>query len=742
MNNDGIQPKKDEREEKKDNRLLIIIIVLVVILLLAGAFVDYILSKKGLVNSRIFGRENSGSSSELTDEERNNTLLLAQSYIDMGLYDDALKLLNGLLISDASDKDAQDMLSVAAKRKQENSSLSDSYDGSNSLSDTDGNRDNSISGRNRRNNSLNDNGYDDDSYDFQSENAYNEMQSTIDSLREELARQNAENRKNNEVMASLLDSVSNEKAVEEENRRQEEAEKQAQAEAENQRRQQEEQKRKAEEERISAENAAKAKALQNINDEIAKGTEALKRGDIEEALKHFRNAQNEVSQLDDPNMEASKLSEIANTLYDSSENMSQSDAAKAKAAASQFAKDAVEENPADSSSHYLLAMDYMDKKDWANAEKELSKASSGDSTNYMYYYQLGRALANQKKYSEAATAFQSCIKCNDSFAPAQYNLGFVSERLNKNKQALAAYKKAYEINPDYENAYIAAARIQSKTSDYKGAAETFGKAISVNPSNAKTYQEQGAAYSSMGSYAKAEESFKKALAYMDSSKPDPVTYYNLSTVMMAQGKTKDAVAYAKQSYDLCASTNTKTKASITYNYALVSEMNGEEDKAISLYNEVIKIDPKNIKALTNLAALCLDSSDYDTAIQLLKVAYTVDDKNFEVNNNLGNAYGMSKQYDEAIKYYKSALKIQTNNNTVRANLARTYVYAQQYDSAKVTFEDVVKANPEDWESWLELGKVCMSMGDNESAEKYLVYLQAKNPGYQTAEVSALLQSLN
>ena len=509
-------------------------------------------------------------------------------------------------------------------------------------------------------------------------------------------------------------------------------------------------KKAAEEERRkkAAEDAAKAKkqaelaALQkDIDSEIAKGKAALAAGNVEEAIAHFNKAMSMLPS-DDPAYAAKKKSEIAQALYDASEaSDNPADKKKLADAAKTLANEAVGKGSDDAGSHYVLGMEAMKNKNYAQAEAEFEKAIKADPKNASYYYQLGRAQAQQGKYKAAQASFKNSTELNPKFAPAFYNLGYVSERLNDNSQALVSYRKAYQIDDEYERAYIAAGRIMARQGDNQGASAAFDKAIKINPANSQTYQEYGSALAAIGNYSAAENSFKKAIAYMDKSKADPATYYNLSTVLLAQEKNSEALSYAKQSYELKSSANDELKNNITYNYALAHEKTGNAELAKSLYNEVLLNDPNNVKARTNLGALYNVDGQSDSAIAVLSKAYELDSSNFEVNNNLGNAYNKKEDFTQAIKYYQNALAISPKDNTVRANLAKAYAGAKQYDSAKVAYEDVIAANPKDWESYLELSKVCIALGDMESAETYLTYLQKNNPTYKMAEVAKLLASI-
>ena len=87
------------------------------------------------------------------------------------------------------------------------------------------------------------------------------------------------------------------------------------------------------------------------------------------------------------------------------------------------------------------------------------------------------------------------------------------------------------------------------------------------------------------------------------------------------------------------------------------------------------------------------------------------------------------------------MKLDSKNNSIRANLAKAYAQAGEYDYAKATYTELLKTDKENWDAYIELAKVCMQLNDNASAEKYLIYVQEKNPGYRKNEISGLLNTI-
>ena len=349
-----------------------------------------------------------------------------------------------------------------------------------------------------------------------------------------------------------------------------------------------------------------------------------------------------------------------------------------------------------------------------------------------------------KKYTEAKYSFSTTSRLNGSFAPSRYNLGLTNLRLGEQRAALEDFRKAHDIDPRHERAYLEEGRLLSQMKDYAGAVNAYQNVVRINNTNRAALQELGSVYYQMEKYTDAENAFRQSLALLPAGTEDPLTFYNLSTVLYAQNKNDQALSYAKRSYDLKSSLKDKNgQVNVIYNYALLSEKTGNTDEAISKYAEVLRVNPNHVKTQINLGVMymAMNPPDADRALSLFLSAYSQEKNNFEVNNNLGSAYLTKKDYTNAILYFQNALRMEPKNTEVRSNLAQAFAGAGQYDNAKTSYVELLKQSPSDWNAYVELGKVCMALNDNAGAEAYLTAVQSKQPQFRKDEVSALLSSI-
>ena len=632
---------------------------------------------------------------------RQNTLALAQKYLDKGQYDKAMDLLNDLLISNPNDAEADELLDKAIQLKKESDE------------------------RNAAATSV---------VVQPGDSSYN-ISIDTDEITAALREQNE---KSQQMINDLL-----ERQRQSENAQREEAA--AEKKAAEEMKKKEEAERKAAEEALAQKNAALKSKIKLINERINAGKADLNTGGVDSALKNFDFA---ISQLPlsegEPAFSAAKYSEIASALYDAAS--SEKDPVKReklKNASISYVNKALSVNPEDPVSHFILGMSYGEASppNWTKAESELQEAVRISGDNYLYWYQLGRAQFRLKKFAEARKSFEAAVKFNPNFDLAYFNLGTTLKRLGLNKEALSSFRKARQVNPQNSKACLEEARLLNDAfKDSAGALSCYQKVISLDPTNTAAMNECGVVYSNMGKYKEAEDCHRKAVARLSPGQKDPITYYNLATALYKQEKYEEAQKYAKLSYEQKGEIkNAKERAVVVYNYALVEDSLGETDKAIALYKEVLSLDSSNSKTKTNLGVMFMRMGDADTALSFFLDAYK-SEKSFELENNLGSAYLAKKDYANATTHFQNALKKSPKDQTVRFNLAQAFSGAGDFENAKTVYLEILNLNPQNYDAYIEVAKVFVALKDTKSARDYLSILRQKSPAYKKSEVDALMSA--
>lgn len=124
----------------------------------------------------------------------------------------------------------------------------------------------------------------------------------------------------------------------------------------------------------------------------------------------------------------------------------------------------------------------------------------------------------------------------------------------------------------------------------------------------------------------------------------------------------------------------RDKATVLLFIALCYTDAGVRSEAIRAYYSLLKFDPNNARAHSNLSTLLRADGDYDMAIEHCSKSIEIMPENYYAYNNRADCYFRKGEYDSAISDAKQALEYK--NNGVEAATLLTIIYALQGDEEK------------------------------------------------------------
>lgn len=173
-----------------------------------------------------------------------------------------------------------------------------------------------------------------------------------------------------------------------------------------------------------------------------------------------------------------------------------------------------------------------------------------------------------------------------------------------------------------------------------------------NLQNADSYFVKALILNETETYDDAIKALKKAIEY----NPEHWEAYNLLGMIYARQKNPMALEYFKTAVRLFPD-----NSEIRFNAGYVFQQFGEVDKAISEYNQAIKLDSTFYQAYYNLGYLyVIENKDYKNALAYFTAAIKCDSAAYKAYYNRGYTYELSGEYKLAEADYRKALKISPN----------------------------------------------------------------------------------
>jgi tetratricopeptide (TPR) repeat protein len=146
-------------------------------------------------------------------------------------------------------------------------------------------------------------------------------------------------------------------------------------------------------------------------------------------------------------------------------------------------------------------------------------------------------------------------------------------------------------------------------------------------------------------------------------------------------------------------------------------------KNIPLMSTEINFSEYESMQLVEKASSLIYNNDVDKAITLLDKAIKIDPNNKNAYLQMANAYKQKNYYDQAISFYDKAIDINEDNlNALREKAAYSFEN-QKYNDAVDSYNKIANKNTEDFSFYFHKGYAENEIGRiNESIESYTIYL--------------------
>lgn len=282
----------------------------------------------------------------------------------------------------------------------------------------------------------------------------------------------------------------------------------------------------------------------------------------------------------------------------------------------------------------------------------------------------------------------------------------------KNKEILAQ-------EPKNVHALVELGYACRNLNDLKTDIDCCSRAIEENSKFAAAYSERGMAYEGMEDYANALSDFTKAIAF-DSK--NPFYYAHLGRLYLREKKMQDAINACTISIGMSSQ-----NPAVFYYRGKAYAHGGQFQKAAADYDKAIQLDENgDIGFYVDRAYAYTQLDLILKALDDLKVAIKIDSDDFPRQLDIAFTAGESENTPEArqrifdlgrelvdVKPYSLALQ--------KALFSR---FRRKYSDAIAIFDEVIKENPQNAESYLYRGETFSDMDDELKAiDNYSKVLQ-------------------
>jgi tetratricopeptide (TPR) repeat protein len=468
-------------------------------------------------------------------------------------------------------------------------------------------------------------------------------------------------------------------------------------------------------------------------------------------------------------------------------------------------------NPKDPEPHWLLATIYLQaaeagkgrqaaQDNLQQAVRELEILKETAPNDQRAYFALGSCYMELGQADKAIQAFERW----QTLVPDS-NQGYVIiaqyyDRTGNQDKAIEYLKKAVEIQPDSVQTSAMLATLYGRAKREKDAIPLYRKIIELTGGTPDLKRQLAGALLNDGSYEEASnllaelskdepqdpslrimtaraklgarqftEAIETLKALSDRDPDNIEALFYLGAAYEQAGQPAEAVKIFSLLADRAKTGGEDLKANLglfQQNLAACYQDMGEDQKAIAVYEEMVKNDP-SLHATFLLINAYRTDKQYDKALSLgkqqfeknpgddnlaLVYARTLSDSgkvkegaeildkliqskpsNLDLYINLSQIYVEAKRFSEAEKVLRRAEERKLDPERVRFQLATVYETQKEYQKAESLFREILKVNPKDGPTLNYLGYMLADRGVRlEEAVKYVreaLALEPNNPAY-------------
>jgi tetratricopeptide (TPR) repeat protein len=280
---------------------------------------------------------------------------------------------------------------------------------------------------------------------------------------------------------------------------------------------------------------------------------------------------------------------------------------------------------------------------------ELDQMIAANPDNDSLLHQRALLLIGMKRFEDAHRDMQKAVSIDSTKAPYFLTLSDIYFAGNRIMYARNALIKAAELDPHNLQAHSKLAEVYFLLKKYDESVRHTAQMLNISPGNALAYFIRGMCYKETGDTNRALSAFQTAIE-------NDREYYN---AYMQAG-----ILFQLKNNPVC----------------------------MEYFNNALRIKPESEEALYGRAMFLQENGDYDRAIQDYTQILKINPRNKNAHYNLGYVhYTYLKVYSQAIKHYDDAIAADPN-------------YAEAYYSRGLCYEAVgnIGAAQTDYEKSLQL----------------------------------------
>jgi Flp pilus assembly protein TadD/peroxiredoxin len=211
------------------------------------------------------------------------------------------------------------------------------------------------------------------------------------------------------------------------------------------------------------------------------------------------------------------------------------------------------------------------------------------------YYNLGTLSLRRNDLTKARHYLDLTIQLKPDYPEAWNNLGMIAAQQGESNAAINNFKRAIDLRPDYGTALLNLGNVHRHLGDLTDAGELLRRALSLQPDEPEVNYSLGMLHAQQNQLQDASTYLLKAIAarpaYPEALNNLGIIYVRLQKISDAEEEFKTAIRAVPENDQAYL------------NLAKLYMLNNDRDRARSILQDLVKLQPQNAKAAQALDLL-------------------------------------------------------------------------------------------------------------------------------------------
>jgi tetratricopeptide (TPR) repeat protein len=341
-----------------------------------------------------------------------------------------------------------------------------------------------------------------------------------------------------------------------------------------------------------------------------------------------------------------------------------------------------------------IARNYERSGNLDKAVEYLQKAIRSRPESSESLMMLASLYSRQNRHKDAIPLYAKILELSNDNPAVKKQFGATLVEAGDYEQAQRVLTDLAKAAPDDKDVQVLLGRSYLGLRQYAQSIETLRSVVGADSDQVEAQYYLGVAYEQSGNPSDAAKIFSnmvtKAREGSEEYKANqPVFQQHLAAAYQDLGQNDKAIAL----YEEMIKSSPDAGPRLYFLLINAYRVNRQLDKAISLGKQQLAKTPDDVNIALVYARALADSGKPKEGADLLAKTLQANPSNVDVYVNLSQVYVQSRKYTEAEKILRKAAERKLDSERVKFQLATVYERQKDYDRAETLFQELLKENP-------------------------------------------------